>query len=124
MGKTDASRQASEEADAYLAALPADTRSCLERVRSLVREMAPECTERVGYGIPTFRLRRDLVGMSARGKRCPFHTMSPPLMAAIAAEWQGVRVSGATIHFSADRPLPRELLEGIVRKRMAEVATA
>jgi uncharacterized protein YdhG (YjbR/CyaY superfamily) len=123
MSKTDASRHAPEEIDAYLAALPDDVRSSLERVRSIVKETAPECTERVSYKIPIFRLRKDLVGMSAQKNHCSLHSMSPPLMEAMSDELKGVKVSGATIHFTPDNPLPRELVERIVQERMKEVGS-
>ena len=120
--KAGPSRHAPEEIDAYLAPLPDDVRSSLERVRSIVRETAPESTERVSYRIPIFRLQKDLVGMSAQKDHCSLHTMSPPLMEAMAEDLRGVKVSGATIHFTPDDPLPRELIAKIVRERMREVA--
>ena len=124
MGKADASRHAPEEIDAYLAALPDDIRSSLERVRDIVRATAPQCTERVSYKIPIFRLRKDLVGMSAHKNHCSLHTMSPPLMEALAEELRGVKASGATIHFTPESPLPKEVVERIVRERMKEVGSA
>jgi uncharacterized protein YdhG (YjbR/CyaY superfamily) len=124
MDKADTSRHAPAEVDAYLTPLPDDVRSSLERVRSIIRETAPECTERVSYGIPIFRLRKDLVGMSAQKNHCALHSMSPPLMKAMAKELQGVKVSGATIHFTPENPLPRELIERIVRERMKEIGFA
>ena len=124
MSKADTSRHAPEEIDAYLAALPDDIRSSLERVRSIVRDIAPECTERVSYGIPIFRLRTDLVGMSAQKNHCSLHSMSPSLMKAMAAELKGVKVSGATIHFTPQNPLPKELVERIIRERMKEAGFA
>jgi uncharacterized protein YdhG (YjbR/CyaY superfamily) len=120
MSKADTSRHAPEEIDAYLEALPDDVRSALERVRGIIRETAPDCTERVSYQIPIFRLRKDLVGMSAQKNHCALHSMSPPLMKAIAQEMKGVKVSGATIHFTPEKPLPRELILKIVRERMKE----
>ena len=120
MSKPDASRHAPEEIDAYLGALPDNIRSSLERVRSIVRETAPDCTERVSYRIPVFRLRKDLVGMSAQKNHCSLHTMSPPLMEAMAEELKGVKVSGATIHFTPEDPLSSNLIEKIVRERMKE----
>ncbi|MHB0875574.1 MAG: iron chaperone [Anaerolineae bacterium] len=99
-------------------------RSCLERIRSIVRETAPGCTERVSYGIPIFRLQKDLVGMSAHENHCSFHTMSPPLVQAMAEELKGVKVSGATIHFTLDKPLPEELIVRIVRERMKALGAA
>jgi uncharacterized protein YdhG (YjbR/CyaY superfamily) len=124
MSKANTSRHAPEEIDAYLAALPDDVQGSLERIRSIIRETAPECTERVSYGIPIFRLRKDLVGMSAHKNHCSLHSMSPPLMEAMAEELKGVRVSGATVHFTPEDPLPQELVERIVRERMKEVGSA
>jgi uncharacterized protein YdhG (YjbR/CyaY superfamily) len=120
MSRADPSRQAPEEIDAYLEALPDDVRSTLERVRSIIRETAPDCTERVSYQIPIFRLRKDLVGISAQKNHCALHSMSPPLMKAMAEELKGVKVSGATIHFTPEKPLSRGLIEKILRERMKE----
>ena len=124
MSKPTASRHAPEEIDAYLAALPDDVRSSLERVRSIVREAAPDCTERVSYRIPIFRLGKDLVGMAAHKNHCSLHSMSPSLMTTMSEQLKGVRVSGATIHFTPEDPLPRGLIKSIVRERIREVGSS
>ena len=117
-------RHASEELDAYLADQPEDVRASLERFRAIIREIAPDCTERVSYQIPIFRLRKDLVGISAQKNHCALHTMSPPLVNAMAEDLAGVKVSGAIIHFTTEEPLPRELIEKIVRNRREEIGSA
>ena len=124
MAKPKPSRHAPEEVDAYLEALVEDRRVALERLRRIIIETAPECTERVSYGIPIFRLQADLVGLSAQKNHCSLHSMSPPLMEAMAKELAGFEVSGATIHFAPDRPLTRELVVGIIRARIEEVNSA
>jgi uncharacterized protein YdhG (YjbR/CyaY superfamily) len=123
MSKPKPSRHAPEEINAYLADLPDEVRSSLERVRGIVRAVAPECTERVSYGIPIFRLGKYLVGLSAQKDHCSLHSMSPQLMKAMAEELkgEGVKVSGATVHFTPKDPLPRELVERIVRERIKEL---
>jgi uncharacterized protein YdhG (YjbR/CyaY superfamily) len=124
LGKADASRHAPEEVDAYLEAFPDDVRSALERVRRVIRETVPDCTERVSYGIPIFRLRKDLVGMSAHEHHCSLHSTSPSLMRVMAEELEGLGVSGATIHFTPQQPLPEALIESIVRERTKESGLA
>jgi uncharacterized protein YdhG (YjbR/CyaY superfamily) len=123
MSKAKPSRHAPEEIDAYLAELPDEVRSSLERMRGIIREVAPESTERVSYGIPIFRLGKDLVGLSAQKDHCSLHSMSPVLMKTMAEELkgEGVRVSGATVHFTPEDPLPRDLVERIVRARIKEL---
>lgn len=108
MNRTDASRHAPEEIDAYLAPVPEDIRTSLERVRSIIRETAPGCTERVSNRSPIFRLGEDVVGMSAHRNHRSLHSMSPALIKALAGELEGVAVSGATIHFTPENPLPRQ----------------
>lgn len=120
MSKPNPSRHAPQEIDAYVEVLPDDVRSALEGLRSIIREVAPNSTERVSYGIPIFRLQRDLVGISASKNHCSLHSMSTSLMSVIAAELEGFKVSGATIHFTPEKPLPRVLVEKIVRERMRE----
>jgi uncharacterized protein YdhG (YjbR/CyaY superfamily) len=121
MASEQPDRNAPEEVDAYLAALPEDQRAALQRVRELIHAIAPACTERVSYRIPVFRLRRDLVALSAHTRHVSFHTLSPRLAEVIHAEFLAVTVSGATIQFTPGRPLPQEVLERVVRARM-EVA--
>ena len=123
MSKPKASRHAPDEIDAYLEGLPDDVRSALEQLRGIIRETRPECTERVSYGIPIFRLRKDLVGMSAQKDHCSLHSMSPQLMKAMsgALKKMGFNLSGATIHFTEDKPLPKELVVKILRERMKEL---
>lgn len=120
MGKSAASRHAPEEIDAYLAALPDEIRTSLERVRTIIRATAPGCTERISYKIPIFRLGKDLVGISAQKNHCALHTMSPAVTAALSNDLEGVKVSGATIHFTPDDPLSQALVEKIIRARMVE----
>jgi uncharacterized protein YdhG (YjbR/CyaY superfamily) len=123
MAKADPSRHAPQEIDAYLETLPDDARSALEELRSIIRETALEATERVSYGIPIFRLQGDLVGVSASKNHCSLHSMSTSLMSAMAADLEDFTVSGATVHFTPEKPLPRELVVKIVRERIKEQYT-
>ena len=121
MSRVKPSRHAPEEIDAYLEALPEDVRTALARVRCIIRESVPACTERVSYGIPIFRLGKDLVGMSAQQNHCSLHSMSPALIKSMTGELSGFSISGATIHFTPDNPLPESLLVQIVRARVKAV---
>ena len=121
MSKAKPSRHAPQEIDAHVKDLAEERHAALERLRRIIRETAPGCTERVSCEIPVFRLRVELVGLSAQKNHCSLHNMSPPLMQTMANELVGFKVSGATIHFTPDKPRPRELVERIVRERMKEI---
>jgi len=45
-------------------------------------------------------------------------------METMAEDLTGVKVSGATIHFTPEKPLREELIERIIRERMKEVGFA
>lgn len=93
----------------------------LNRIRRIIHEMAPEVTERVSYGIPIFRLRKDLAGLSVSPNHCSLHTMSPALMKSMKSELHGrVKISGATIQFTTESPIPDDVLREILRRRIME----
>lgn len=115
------SRHASEEIDKYLSGLPENVRAALERLRSIIRETEPNVTERVGYQIPVFRLNRDIVAFASHKKYCSFYTMSPQLIGKMKDQLRGFRISGATIHFSPEYPIPKELIVKIVEARRQEI---
>src|SRR3989475_10313904 len=55
-----------ESIDEYLAAVPVDKRRVLAKLRTQIRAAAPEATEGISYGVPTFKLAgRLLLGFGA-----------------------------------------------------------
>jgi uncharacterized protein YdhG (YjbR/CyaY superfamily) len=111
--------------DQYLAALPADRRAALEELRQLIRSTVPGVQQRISYGTAViFALKRDLVGFVAQPNHLSFLIMSPDLAKAMKDEIRKThRVSGATIHFAPDNPLPRSLVEKILHARIKEQET-
>lgn len=107
---------------AYLATLSADNRETLQRLRSLIKETVPRVEERVSYGTAVmFSLGRDLVGFVAQSRHLSFFTASPTLAKAMKKEIEKThKVSGATIHFSPENPLPPALVKKILRARVRE----
>lgn len=58
--------------DEYLAKVPQPARATLEKLRQVIRAAAPNAEEVISYRIPTFRLRRALVGFAAFDDHCSF----------------------------------------------------
>jgi uncharacterized protein YdhG (YjbR/CyaY superfamily) len=112
--------------DEYLATLPNDVRKVLQKLRHTIKSIVPEAEERIAYRIPIFRLQRDLVGFSAQRnpqkRLCSFYTMSPPLVKAMKKDLQDYEVSGTTIHFIPEKPLPAALVKKIVSARVRELS--
>jgi uncharacterized protein YdhG (YjbR/CyaY superfamily) len=112
--------------DAYLAGLPEAERTTLEDLRILIKDIIPDVQERISYGTTViFAVKRDLVGFVAQKKHLSFFTMSPGLARSLRDEIRATHnLSGATIHFSPDDPLPRSLVRKILRLRLKEEANA
>lgn len=51
--------------DEYISEFPKETQLILEKIRETIREEAPEATEKIAYGIPTFYLNKNLVHFAA-----------------------------------------------------------
>jgi len=116
-----AAAEATARIDAYLAALPADQRAALRALRETIAAAAPEAEEALSYGVPAFRYRgRPLVSYVAAKAHCSFYPMSPKVVDDHRAELTDFDLAKGTIRFTPDRPLPADMVQRIVRARMAE----
>lgn len=107
--------------DDYLATLPASTAALLQDLRRAIQGWAPEATETISYGIPTFKLKRNLVHFAGFDKHIGLYP-GPSGIAAFEAELGPYKHAKGSVQFPLDRPLPMDLIERIVRYRVAEEA--
>jgi uncharacterized protein YdhG (YjbR/CyaY superfamily) len=116
----------SVDVDAFLAALPDQTRTALENLRRAIAVAAPGAEESINYGVPAFKYRgRPLVSFGAAKNHCSFYVQSLAVMEAHRDELAAYDTSKGTVHFAPDAPLPDTLVATLVRARMAETdATA
>jgi uncharacterized protein YdhG (YjbR/CyaY superfamily) len=106
--------------EGYLAALPADKRAALEKLRKTIKAAAPMATEKISYGMPAFNHHGYLVYYAAFKDHCSFFPASNEVMARHADDLKDFEVSKGTIRFPIDRPLPSALVKKIVKERIAE----
>lgn len=111
-----------QSVDDYLAALPDDDykQAALARLRRLIKAAAPKATEVISYRIPAYKHYGMLVGFAAFQNHCSFFVMSPSVMKEYEKELEKYDTAEATIHFTADRPLPIALVKKLVKARMRE----
>jgi uncharacterized protein YdhG (YjbR/CyaY superfamily) len=107
--------------DEYLAALSADKRAALEKLRKTIKAAVPEAEECISYGLAAFRLgARPLVAFGASANHCAFYPMSSSTVLAFKDELKKYDTSKGTIRFQADKPLPASLVRKLVKARIAE----
>jgi uncharacterized protein YdhG (YjbR/CyaY superfamily) len=114
-------KPAAKSVDEYLAGVPEPARSTLERIRAVIRSVAPaETTEVISYGIPTFKYKRGLVAFAAFTNHCSFFPLGSSVLDSFKEELKDFRVSKGTQHFPLDEPLPAALLKRLVKARIAQ----
>lgn len=121
MRKNSDPTQKPKTIDEYLAAVPADKRAALEKLRQTIRATAPKLNECICYGLPAFRLNgKFLIAFGAAAKHCAFYPGSS--VQAYGGVLKKYDTSKGTIRFQASQPLPTALVRKLVRARIAAKA--
>jgi uncharacterized protein YdhG (YjbR/CyaY superfamily) len=111
--------------DHYLAGLSPGDKAALERVRAVVLGAAPEADEGKSYGMPAFIYAgRPLLGFRAAKKHLSIFPFSPAAIDAVRDRLGDFDVAKGTIRFSADTPVPDDVLTDLVRARKQEITAA
>jgi uncharacterized protein YdhG (YjbR/CyaY superfamily) len=119
MKRSSASAQKEKTFDGYLAALSADKRESLEKVRKAIRAAAPKAEECISYGVPAFRLNgKFLVALAAAANHCSFFPGSA--VQDFEAELKGYETSKGTVRFQTNKPLPSSLVRKLVKARISK----
>ena len=108
--------------DAYLAALPADQREVLEKLRADVARLVPDAEETISYGMPAFRLRgKFFLSYAGWKKHCSIYAIDDGLLERHADAVRGYGRTKGALHFSEAQPLPDALLEDLIRLRTGQI---
>jgi len=108
-----------KDIDGYIDSFPDNVRNKLKRIREIIRNEAPQATERVSYQMPTFYLNGNLVHFAAYEKHIGFYP-TPSGIEAFKDEFKGYKYSKGAVQFPLDEPLPEDLIRRIVRYRVKE----
>jgi uncharacterized protein YdhG (YjbR/CyaY superfamily) len=110
----------SNSVDEYLAGVPEPARTILQKVRAVIRSVAPpEATEGISYGIPTFKYKGMLASFAAFSDHCSLFPGAGPTVE-FKNELKDFQTSKGTIRFAPEKPLPATLLKKLLKARIAE----
>lgn len=105
--------------DEYIANFPEDVQEILQEIRSVIRTAAPGVEEAISYQMPTFKLKGNLVHFAAYKNHIGFYPV-PTGIEAFKEKLSVYKGGKGSVQFPINQPLPLELIEKIVRFRVAE----
>jgi uncharacterized protein YdhG (YjbR/CyaY superfamily) len=112
---------AASPVDAYIAGFPPETRGVLQSLRSLIQKVAPKATEKISYGIPSFRLNDAyLIYFAGWKAHVSLYPVTGEVGKAFDKELKPYRKGKGTAQFPLGEPLPKDLIRRIVRFRVKE----
>lgn len=114
-----APKNAPKDIDEYIANFPEDVQEILEKLRTTIREAAPEAEETISYQIPTFRLKGNLVHFAAYKKHIGFYP-TPSGIEKFKKELSLYEGAKGSVKFPLDKPIPYDLIKMIVEFRVQE----
>ena len=116
MAKTDY-----QSIDEYQTVFPAGTQERMQSIRDIIHEVVPDVEEVISYQIPCFKYKGYLVYYSAYAKHISLsYPFSKELLAQFETQLKEYSVSKSAIQFPNNKPLPLDLIRGIVTFRAQE----
>lgn len=103
----------------YILNYPEEIGERLQKIRSLVKKIAPDADEKISYGMPAFTLHGMLIYYAAHTRHIGLY----PFTSAIEAfrdELKDYKTAKGSIQFPNNKPLPLKLISQIIEFRVAE----
>ena len=116
-------QEAPQTIDAYISGFPEEVQAILEQIRRTIHETAPEATEAISYGMPTFKLNGNLVHFGAFKSHIGFYPV-PSGMAAFQDDLAAYKQGKGSVQFPLNKPMPLDLIRRIVEFRVQESKAA
>lgn len=106
--------------DAYIEGFPKETQKILRQLRTLVRKTATGAQESIAYGMPAYKVNgKPLVYFAGYDKHIGFYA-TPTGHEKFAKELSKFKQGKGSVQFPLSDPMPMDLIERIVKFRVAE----
>jgi len=113
------------EVDAYLASLPEPKRGTLETLRRTILEVLPDAEQGMSYGLPAFRLQGKVVaGFAAFKNHLSYLPHSGSVFPELRDDLLHYKTSSGALRFPVDQPLPKALVQKLIKVRVKQALGA
>lgn len=108
-----------ESVDSYIAGFPKETQDLLSQMRDAIKKVAPNASEKISYGIPTFVLHGNLVHYAGYKNHIGFYPGGGGIKQ-FNEELSGYKSAKGSVQFPLNKPLPLELVGKITAFRIIQ----
>jgi len=105
--------------DEYISQFPEDIQVILQKIRSIIKEAAPEASEKISYQMPTFYLHGNLVHFAAFKSHIGFYPV-PSGIEKFKEELSQYKGAKGSVQFPLNKPIPYDLIRRITLFRVEE----
>ncbi len=106
--------------DEYIKLFDIKTQNILLKIRSIIKKCTPEATEIISYGIPTYKLRENLVHFAAYKNHIGFYPTSSGIKK-FHKDISTYEYSRGSVKFPINNAIPYDLIKKITKFRIKEV---
>jgi uncharacterized protein YdhG (YjbR/CyaY superfamily) len=112
----------SKEVDQYLSTLTDEERRTLQTLREQILAVYPAIEEGLSRGVPFFYYRgKRAVGFRSSKEHLSFFIMEGTVLKRLQNLFSDFSSSSTVIRFSVPKPLPRSIVEQLVKARIDEI---
>jgi uncharacterized protein YdhG (YjbR/CyaY superfamily) len=112
---------AAADVDEYLATLDEPKRVALEALRRTILQCVPDAEECVSYGMPAYKVDgATIAGFAAFKNHLSYLPHSGSVLSQLSDTLRPYAATKSSLHFAVDQPLPVEIVELLLRTRMAQ----
>jgi uncharacterized protein YdhG (YjbR/CyaY superfamily) len=108
-----------DSVDEYISGFPPKVRAKLERLRTIIKEVAPEAKEGMGYGMPAFSYKGPLAYFAAFERHIGFYPL-PSSIDEFKERLEPYKHAKGSVQFPIGEDPPYDLVRDMVRFRLEE----
>ncbi|MGH7142495.1 MAG: iron chaperone [Candidatus Saccharimonadales bacterium] len=106
--------------DDYLASISGTEKATIEHIYGVVRQLVPGATEGISYSMPCLKYKgKALVAIMAKKNFLSLYPFG--LIERLGVDTSAFEQTSGSIHFTPDKPIPDELLRGIIEARKQQI---
>jgi uncharacterized protein YdhG (YjbR/CyaY superfamily) len=107
-----------KDVDEYIENAPKDSQTKLREIRRAIKEAAPDATERISYGMPSYIKGRRRVYFGVAKAHIGLYGISAPVLDRYKEEVSPYVGEKGTVRLPLDEELPVGLVRKLVKARM------